>query len=494
MKTLKQSTTNNLPLIISIFLALLFVYAAVSKILEFQNFQAQLGQSPLISAYTGFISYAVLTTELLISLLLLIPQTRYLALFAAAFLMIMFTAYIIAILNFSANIPCSCGGILESMGWKEHLVFNIIVTVLTCLAIILISTDWKDAVLRLGIIVIIGSASMTALYLSSEHLMHKENPFVRRFVSGSAIKVNTVRMPYNSTYFAGVSQNAIYIGDVMAPLYITTYDTLLKVKRTDKIQLDQINFSFHALQVQVLPPYFYVLDGTVPIIYKGRIGDWKAKAVLKEEGYFFTRATVIDANSIAFRTQLEKSGENALGVFNITDRIKTELKTDLLQKQIDGFFDTDGMMKFDTQSKTFVYLYYYRNQYTVTDELLRLKYRGNTIDTTKRANLKVAYIRNSGQKKLASPGFVTNRSCALRNNLLFVDSALRGRYEPIEMWDISSIVDIYDTAQNEYVSSIYIYDYNESKIKDMIAHGNNLYVINGLGLQRYKLGQLLKEH
>ena len=51
---------------ISLLYIMLFVYAAVSKLLDFENFQVQLGQSPLLSAYAGFISYAVPVIELFI--------------------------------------------------------------------------------------------------------------------------------------------------------------------------------------------------------------------------------------------------------------------------------------------------------------------------------------------------------------------------------------------------------------------------------------------
>ena len=39
--------------------------------------------------------------------------------------MSMFTAYIYILLNYSSFVPCSCGGILESLTWKEHMLFNI---------------------------------------------------------------------------------------------------------------------------------------------------------------------------------------------------------------------------------------------------------------------------------------------------------------------------------------------------------------------------------
>jgi hypothetical protein len=47
----------------------------------------------------------------------------------------MFTTYIVIILNFSENIPCSCGGILENMTWGQHLVFNCIFIIIGAIGI-----------------------------------------------------------------------------------------------------------------------------------------------------------------------------------------------------------------------------------------------------------------------------------------------------------------------------------------------------------------------
>lgn len=102
----------------------LFVYAAVSKLLDFEIFRTQLAQSPFLSPFTKLLSWVVVIAELLIACLLCIRKTRLLALYMSLFLMILFTIYIAIILNFAANVPCSCGGVLEALGWKEHLIFN----------------------------------------------------------------------------------------------------------------------------------------------------------------------------------------------------------------------------------------------------------------------------------------------------------------------------------------------------------------------------------
>jgi uncharacterized membrane protein YphA (DoxX/SURF4 family) len=123
--------------IICSLLILLFVYAAVSKWLDFEKFRAQLGQSPLLSWIAGVVAWLIPFLELIISIILLFSAYRYLALFISFSLMCIFTFYIIVIMNFSDYVPCSCGGILKNMNWTTHLIFNCCVSVLIMIGILI---------------------------------------------------------------------------------------------------------------------------------------------------------------------------------------------------------------------------------------------------------------------------------------------------------------------------------------------------------------------
>jgi len=68
---------------VSYFFILLFIYASVSKLLEFENFQVQLAQSPMLGAYAGVVSLLVITVELLIVYLLVIQKFRLTGLYAS---------------------------------------------------------------------------------------------------------------------------------------------------------------------------------------------------------------------------------------------------------------------------------------------------------------------------------------------------------------------------------------------------------------------------
>lgn len=128
------------PYVVSILCAFLFIYAATSKLWDFQQFKVQLGQSPVLTAYADWIAWAVPLTEYILAALLLMDQSRLYALYSSLGLMTMFTTYIILVLNFSDYIPCSCGGVLEDLGWTEHILFNLFFVVLSVLAILHLSS------------------------------------------------------------------------------------------------------------------------------------------------------------------------------------------------------------------------------------------------------------------------------------------------------------------------------------------------------------------
>lgn len=123
-------------LVISLYV-LLFIYAATSKLLDYDTFLLQMSKSPLITDFAWLLVWLVPGLEILIVILLLIPRTVKAGLYSALVLMMFFTVYIFCILNYSQEIPCSCGGVLEVMSWDTHLLFNGVFILLAMAAIFL---------------------------------------------------------------------------------------------------------------------------------------------------------------------------------------------------------------------------------------------------------------------------------------------------------------------------------------------------------------------
>jgi len=112
---------------------LLFVYTAVSKFLDYENFRAVIGQSPLLTRFAPVLAIAVPVAEIVIALLLVLPRYRRAGLYASFAMMMLFTTYIIVLMTLAEKVPCSCGGVISRMTWTQHLYFNIFFVLLAFL-------------------------------------------------------------------------------------------------------------------------------------------------------------------------------------------------------------------------------------------------------------------------------------------------------------------------------------------------------------------------
>ncbi len=122
--------------IVSILFILLFIYAAVSKLLDIDNFKNQMSQSPLITDFAEILSITTPLSEIVISILLFTDRWRLIGLYGSTALMMLFSAYIVAITQSSSYVPCSCGGVLQVLTWNQHLLFNVCFVLISAVTIL----------------------------------------------------------------------------------------------------------------------------------------------------------------------------------------------------------------------------------------------------------------------------------------------------------------------------------------------------------------------
>jgi putative oxidoreductase len=119
-------------------LILLFLYASISKFLDFQRFTGEMNNQPLPNSWTPFLVWALPSLEIIIALVLILEKTRMIGLIGALILMTVFTLYTaVILLHFFAYVPCSCGGVIRKLSWPQHLVFNLFFVGLSVIGIIL---------------------------------------------------------------------------------------------------------------------------------------------------------------------------------------------------------------------------------------------------------------------------------------------------------------------------------------------------------------------
>ena len=104
----------------------MFIYAAVSKLMNYRIFIIQMDRQPFPDRYTPVLVWSVLASEILAAVMMMTLSLRRIGLFFATAMMICFTAYIILVkLHYYGVIPCSCGGVIASFTWTQHLIFNL---------------------------------------------------------------------------------------------------------------------------------------------------------------------------------------------------------------------------------------------------------------------------------------------------------------------------------------------------------------------------------
>ncbi len=129
---MKRSTIID---IINGLLILLFSYAILSKLINHEMFQAQLIKFPVLDTSPALFSWLIPVSELFVILILFIPKFKLYGLYAALSLLILFTVFLILMISFDKNLPCSCGGIISKLSWKQHIAFNLFFIVLSVIGI-----------------------------------------------------------------------------------------------------------------------------------------------------------------------------------------------------------------------------------------------------------------------------------------------------------------------------------------------------------------------
>jgi putative oxidoreductase len=128
MKKLIARNRRTIVDIIAAFFIVLFFYTALSKSYYIDNTVEALKRTNVFVGFESFIAWAVVAIEYIIATLLFLPRTRRLGLKLSFVLMAVFSFYVGFMMFYLTKLPCSCGGIISKMTWKQHLIFNISMT------------------------------------------------------------------------------------------------------------------------------------------------------------------------------------------------------------------------------------------------------------------------------------------------------------------------------------------------------------------------------
>lgn len=477
-----KNISNTIATIISYFLILLFVYASVSKLTDFENFQVQIGQSPILGEYAGFFSYATIISEIIIVIVLFFKHSRMIGLYASLGMMFTFTFYIYLILHFSDSIPCSCGGILEKMTWNEHLIFNLACIVLIIIAINTIESKNKKKLLVVGAL-IATLPTLLLILIFCPHINDNQGDFKRKMISQLRSEYKTLQLPTDNYYFAGNHGDTLFLGYRKTPLLLSTVMPSFNDVKVDTIRLDNYNYQFRNVSINVLYPYFSVSDGKVPVIFEGKLPSLKVYDTGINRLYF-SKFYLLEPKKYVFKTMLIKTRKSELGVLKSSSK-NYVLAPEVLKTNADGIFDVDGNMIIDHINHQIIYTLLYRNQTITTDfDLKNIQRHHTLLDISSNDTIKTTTL-NNGQTKLLKAPLEINTAQTASNNKFFNVSKVRGKDESFIKFRKSDVIDVYDLPTKRYRYSFYIKNDRRNKITSILSTKHHLYVLSGNQISRY---------
>lgn len=116
----------------------MWTYAGLSKLLDYGGFRFALLGHRLIESHLYLVAWLVPAIEVMIALLLLFRRTVVAGFVVSAIFLVALTAYIFYLFAYYPHLPCSCGGLIGLLSWRQHIVFNGVFIILSL-------TGWRQS-------------------------------------------------------------------------------------------------------------------------------------------------------------------------------------------------------------------------------------------------------------------------------------------------------------------------------------------------------------
>ncbi|KAA2239612.1 hypothetical protein F0L74_25815 [Chitinophaga agrisoli] len=342
--------------------------------------------------------------------------------------------------------------------------------------------------LRFAALCVLASLSLIlALYAFSDKPNDRKNGFNRNQPQ-TAVLQHTLELVYPAYYIAGYTSEHIYLGNYSASLHLLSVDQHLKDPQSLTLKLPPgERYAWKQSRIMVNSAGVYMAEGATPALYSGKLDDLKMSRFLPQSCFFNMLQNVSPTSFISRSIHIDSLGNKQ----NILVKIKTDspyitLRKNIIIKQVDGIFCTDGTLDYDQQTGRLVYLYHYRNEFITLDTNLNVIYTAHTLDTNTTAKIQVANIA-TGDSKFSAPPTYVNNSARIAGNRIYILSSLLADNENKQVRQQNDIIDIFSLDKGTYLHTLYIPLKGKERITDFMVKDNQLFALQDRTLNTYSI-------
>lgn len=280
-------------------------------------------------------------------------------------------------------------------------------------------------------------------------------------------------------YFAGTARDAAYVAKGLMPMRLWWFNGPLL--DSVPVPIGGAHLPYRYMRYRVRDNDLVVMDANKPFIFRGSTETWNVNFFNK--GLYFIDGVPLAKDRLALLVRLQ--GKATLGML-AKDSTTGVWSRELIQTQLDGFFCSFGQLHGQPEWNRAVYVYANRNEFFVTDSLLRLQYRANTIDTISRARIKVGST-DAYTTELASPPMPVNLRSHVDGGWLYVQSNIMAANEDTRDFENNAVIDVYDLEDGgKYRYSFYLPHLDGQRLTDFCVVGSVVYALYLDVLVRYR--------
>jgi hypothetical protein len=344
---------------------------------------------------------------------------------------------------------------------------------------------YTRSMVKLFICMLTGILPVFVLYLHSEDFHRNKNSFYRVFPPHVILKTNSINLGGIDGYIVGKSSNTIYLGNYVSPNDLFAID--MNLQDTQSLHLlfpDSRKYEASLIILTIDSPYAFITDKLRSSIYRCPLVSNDSFKLIRNFQFSSSESVALSAESMILKTFQKKIRNNIFEKVNY-QHISLMDSANILEKQIDGFFCTDGSLQIDYQANRLLYMYFYRNQFICLDTNLQVVYKAKTLDTNTRSKIQVRTVHD--QEILAAPPLLVNKLASISGKSILIYSALLADNEDKDKFRDNCVIDVYESRNGSYRFSFYIPRINNSGISSFILQGKQLFTIQGNSLVRYDL-------
>lgn len=333
--------------------------------------------------------------------------------------------------------------------------------------------------LRIGLCIVCGTLLVVFLYWISGAPNTMKNGFSRKINDHYLTTFHFIDLKIPHYRIVGASHQQIFLSNPQDPLKINRVDYALTYYRSTGWVFDLSMFPTNR-SIHIDSPQVDIFDRQSSLFINYNIQSGYPVKQFEDSltGRSFDAGLRSSNHQLILRTLNLEMHQHTLTKIELPGFVAFENKT-AIERQVDGYLCTDGILLFDHVTSRVVYLYLYRNQFLILDSNLQLIKRAQTIDTISRAEIQIHHFKNSKAVTFESPPLTVNKKACVWNGRLYIQSGLLSDNEDRKTFTNNFITDVYDLKTGRYEFSFYIPHFSGYKLDDFQVYDHLLVAIHG---------------